>query len=90
MFGPDKRIWELEKSASTAADVIGRSYMKSFYEGSVPHGRRKSDATGEEEMGSGGHTTAWVNGQQVTDIFANYERLALFCDHGLDWIGYYS
>lgn len=63
VFGPDKRIWELDKSSATAAHVLGRSCMQSFYEGAVLHGHRKRDWFGGGGFGS--RTTAWVNGQEV-------------------------
>ncbi|CAM9184261.1 unnamed protein product [Scytosiphon promiscuus] len=54
VFGPDRRIWELDAKA-TAGDAMGRTYMQRFYEGAVLHDRR----------GSKGVRTAWVNGRAV-------------------------
>ena len=61
VFGPDKRIWELDKSLATAGAVLGRSCMQSFYQGVVLHDQRKRRLAG----GDGSLTTAWVNGQEV-------------------------
>eukprot|EP00904_Undaria_pinnatifida_P001831 jgi/Undpi1/11649/HiC_scaffold_36.g13944.m1 len=61
VFGPDKKIWELDKSSATAGDALGRSHMQTFYEGAVLHDQRKKRLAG----GDGSTTTAWVNGQEV-------------------------
>lgn len=66
MFGPDKMIWELDKSSATAAHVLGQSYMKSFYKGALPHGRLKRSGDGRKGSSDVG-TTAWVNGQEVRE-----------------------
>lgn len=65
VFGPDKRIWELDKSLATAGAVLGRSCMQSFYQGVVLHDQRKKRLAG----GDGSLTTAWVNGQEVRPCF---------------------
>ncbi|CAM9201262.1 unnamed protein product [Ectocarpus sp. 8 AP-2014] len=65
VFGPDRKIWELDKGSATAGDALGRSYMQKFYEGALLHDRRKikSDAKGQ---GAKRKTrTAWVNGREV-------------------------
>lgn len=87
VFGPDKRIWELDKSSATAADVLERSYMKSFYEGAAaPHGRRK----GLDHRGSH-RTSAWVNGEEVSSktsgIFDSKQQIDVGarCDLELSW-----
>lgn len=60
VFGPDKKIWELDKGSATAGDVLGRSYMQRFYEGAVLHDRRKGPS------GARGQDSAWVNGREVS------------------------
>eukprot|EP00752_Nemacystus_decipiens_P003763 g3464.t1 len=59
VFGPDKKIWELDKNSATAGDVLGRSYMQRFYEGAVLHDRRKGSS------GARPQDAAWVNGREV-------------------------
>ena len=68
VFGPDRKIWELDKGSATAGDALGRSYMQKFYEGALLHDRRniKSDAKGQ---GAKRKTrTAWVNGREVCAV----------------------
>lgn len=62
MFGPDRKIWELDKGSATAGDVLGRSYMQRFYEGAVLHDRRKGPS------GARGQDSAWVNGREVSGV----------------------
>ncbi|CAM9263631.1 unnamed protein product [Ectocarpus fasciculatus] len=65
VFGPDRKIWELDKGSATAGDALGRSYMQKFYEGALLHDRRniKSDAKGQRAKRK--TRTAWVNGREV-------------------------
>lgn len=76
VFGPDQTIWELDKSSATAADVLGRSYMKRFYEGALPHGRSKR--SGDEGGGADAGATAWVNGQEVRDNLYVHQYMFYF------------
>lgn len=62
VFGPDKKIWELDKGSATAGDVLGRSYMQRFYEGAVLHDRRRKGPSGAR-----GQDSAWVNGREVRE-----------------------
>lgn len=62
VFGPDKKIWELDKGSNTAGEVLGRSYMQRFYEGAVLHDRRKGPS------GARGQDSAWVNGREVSFV----------------------
>lgn len=64
VFGPDRRIWELDAKA-TAGDAMGRTYMQRFYEGAVLHDRRRRDGRGTNK----GVRTAWVNGREVDDSY---------------------
>lgn len=64
VFGPDRKIWELDKSLATAGDVLGRSYMQRFYEGAVLHDRRRRGIKGQDS--TQGTETAWVNGREVS------------------------
>lgn len=71
MFGPDKKIWELDKGSATAGDVLGRSYMQRFYEGAVLHDRRKGPS------GARGQDSAWVNGREVGRCEIKFVNLML-------------
>ncbi len=64
VFGPDKKIWELDKGSATAGDVLGRSYMQRFYEGAVLHDRRRKGPSGRRVQDS-----AWVNGREVDSSY---------------------
>lgn len=68
VFGPDRKIWELDKGSATAGDVLGRSYMQRFYEGAVLHDRRRKGLGAEGRDSNRRTETAWVNGREVRTV----------------------
>ncbi|CAB1112153.1 unnamed protein product [Ectocarpus sp. CCAP 1310/34] len=70
VFGPDRKIWELDKGSATAGDALGRSYMQKFYEGALLHDRRNIKSGAKGQGAKRKTRTAWVNGREVCAVIS--------------------